>query len=58
MSKNPTPRIDQLRAMREAQFARNEERQKEEAVVEGPPAKSAKKKKVKKKTGPETLKRD
>ena len=52
MSKHPTPRIDQLRAMREAQFARNIERQKEETITAEKPAKGApKKKKVMKKSG-------
>jgi hypothetical protein len=30
MSKGPSPRVDQLRAMREAKFARNQQRQREE----------------------------
>jgi hypothetical protein len=29
MSKHPSPRVDQLRAMREAKFARNEQREQE-----------------------------
>ena len=31
MSKHPSPRVDQLRAMREAKFARNEQRHQEDA---------------------------
>jgi hypothetical protein len=51
MSKHPSPKIDQLRAMREAKFARNEQRQQEEAVIPEKPAKSATKKpKAKKKS--------
>ena len=64
VSKHPTPRIDQLRAMREAQFASNAARQKAAeqpakaaepaAAAKSAPAKSAKKapvKKAKKKPG-------
>jgi hypothetical protein len=64
VSKHPTPRIDQLRAMREAQFASNAARQKAAeqpvkaakppAPAESAPVKSAKKasaKKAKKKPG-------
>jgi hypothetical protein len=47
MSKHPSPRVDQLRAMREAKFARNEQRQKE---MEKPTLAKAKSK-TKKKTG-------
>ena len=46
MSKHPTPRIDQLRAMREAQFASNAARQKAAERTEIPvaeePVKTAK----------------
>jgi hypothetical protein len=41
MSKHPSPKIDQLRAMREAKFARNEQRQREDAAVPEKPAKKA-----------------
>ena len=64
VSKHPTPRIDQLRAMREAQFASNAARQKAAekpakaaeppAATKSAPAKNAKKtsaKKAKKKPG-------
>jgi len=44
MSKHPSPKIDQLRAMREAKFARNEQRQRGEAEIPEKPAKSAAKK--------------
>jgi hypothetical protein len=47
MSKHPSPRVDQLRAMREAKFARNEQRQQED-VKPATPAKT--KSKTKKKT--------
>jgi hypothetical protein len=50
MSKNPSPRADQLRAMREAQFARNEQRQraadKPATVVKPAGSKSSRKKKT------------
>ena len=48
MSKHPSPRVDQLRAMREAKFARNEQRQQE---VEKPVTAAKAKSKSKKKTG-------
>jgi hypothetical protein len=48
MSKHPSPRVDQLRAMREAKFARNEQRQQES---EKPAAPAKTKSKAKKKTG-------
>jgi hypothetical protein len=47
MSKHPSPRVDQLRAMREAKFARNEQRQQEDIKL-ATPAKT--KSKTKKKT--------
>jgi len=53
MSKHPSPRADQLRAMREAQFARHEQLQKEadreEAGKPVEPASSAAKKSKEKK---------
>jgi hypothetical protein len=51
MSKHPSPRADQLRAMREAQFARHEQLQKEaeKEEAEKPAAKSAGKKSREKK---------
>ena len=49
MSKQPTPKIDHLRAMREAKFARNEKRLQEEEVVKEKPGPSAAKKKTAKK---------
>jgi hypothetical protein len=51
MSKHPSPRSDQLRAMREAQFARHEQLQKdtEKEEAEKPAAKSADKKSREKK---------
>lgn len=36
MSKHPSPRLDQLRAMREAKFARNAQRQKEAPAAPEP----------------------
>jgi hypothetical protein len=48
MSKHFSPRVDQLRAMREANFAWNEQRQKE---TEQPATPAKKKSKAKKKTG-------
>jgi hypothetical protein len=48
MSKHPSPRVDQLRAMREAKFARNEQRQQE---TEKPAAPAKTKSKTKKKSG-------
>ena len=51
MSKHPSPKIDQLRAMREAKFARNEQRQQAEGEIPEKSAKSATKKpKAKKKS--------
>jgi hypothetical protein len=51
MSKHPSPRADQLRAMREAKFAKNEQRQRE-ADKPAPVAKTAESKSSrKKKTG-------
>jgi hypothetical protein len=47
MSKHPSPRVDQLRAMREAKFARNAQRQQE---AEKPAAPAKTKSKAKKKT--------
>ena len=47
MSKHPSPRVDQLRAMREAKFARNEQRQQEDAKSATPAkTKSKAKKKI------------
>jgi hypothetical protein len=48
MSKHPSPRVDQLRAMREAKFARNEQRQ-QKTDKAATPAKT--KSKTKKKSG-------
>jgi hypothetical protein len=48
MSKHPSPRVDQLRAMREAKFARDEQRQQE---TEKPAAPAKTKSKAKKKAG-------
>jgi hypothetical protein len=51
MSKHPSPRVDQLRAMREAKFAKNEQRQRD-ADKPATVVKTAKSKsKAKKKTG-------
>jgi len=47
MSKHPSPRVNQLRAMREAKFARNEQRQQEDAKSATPAkTKSKAKKKI------------
>jgi hypothetical protein len=51
MSKHPSPRVDQLRAMREAKFARNEQQQREAAKPETPAKRTPAKPKAKKKTG-------
>jgi hypothetical protein len=58
MSKHPSPRLDQLRALREAKYARKNEQRQPDADVppaadaEAPPAKTtANKKKAKKKAG-------
>jgi hypothetical protein len=47
MSKHPSPRVDQLRAMREAKFARNGKRQQD---MEKPVTPAKTKSKTKKKT--------
>jgi hypothetical protein len=51
MSKHPSPRLDQLRAMREAKFATNEQRRWETDKPTRPAKSTPAKPKTKKKTG-------
>ncbi len=51
MSKHPSPRADQLRALREAKFARHEQLRKEAEKAAAPAKSEPKKSKAKKKGG-------